>query len=116
MGGGVDGPVGVSQAAGSRWFRERGGILLFMFNPVTGRYLSFAEREQIATLKATDLARWTRDGLAAVVAALNNRPYRTLDWKAPVDALNELLSLQQSRCCDDRLNSSCARWSVWSPT
>jgi IS30 family transposase len=44
--------VGVSQAAGSRWFRERGGMPLFMLNPVTGRYLSFAEREEIATLKA----------------------------------------------------------------
>ncbi|WP_456319432.1 IS30 family transposase, partial [Lentzea tibetensis] len=44
--------VGVSQAAGSRWFRERGGMPLFLLNPVAGRYLSFAEREEIAALKA----------------------------------------------------------------
>jgi IS30 family transposase len=44
--------VGVSQAVGSRWFRQRGGMPLFMVVPLTGRYLSFPEREQIATLKA----------------------------------------------------------------
>ena len=44
--------VGVSQAAGSRWFRQRGGMALFMDEPVSGRYLSFAEREDIALLKA----------------------------------------------------------------
>ena len=44
--------VGVSQPAGSRWFRERGGMPLFMVCPVTGRYLSFPEREEIATLQA----------------------------------------------------------------
>ena len=44
--------VGVSQAVGSRWFRERGGMPLFMVASLTGRYLSFPERERIATLKA----------------------------------------------------------------
>ncbi len=34
--------VGVSQAAGSRWFRERGGMPSFMLAPTTGRFLSFA--------------------------------------------------------------------------
>ncbi|MGZ4542556.1 MAG: helix-turn-helix domain-containing protein, partial [Mycobacteriaceae bacterium] len=43
--------VGVSPAAGSRWFRERGGMATFMLTPVTGRYLSFEEREEIALLK-----------------------------------------------------------------
>jgi IS30 family transposase len=43
--------VGVSQAVGSRWFRQRGGMPLFMVAPVTGRYLSFPEREEIALLK-----------------------------------------------------------------
>ena len=38
--------VGASQAAGSRWFRERGGMPLFMLAPLTGRYLSFPEREE----------------------------------------------------------------------
>lgn len=44
--------VGVSQAAGSRWFRERGGMPTFLRTPLTGRYLSFEEREEIALLKA----------------------------------------------------------------
>ena len=43
--------VGASGAAGSRWFRERGGMPTFMVVPVTGRYLSFEEREQIALLR-----------------------------------------------------------------
>jgi hypothetical protein len=43
--------VGASQAAGSRWFRERGGMPSFLFTPLTGRYLSFREREEIALLK-----------------------------------------------------------------
>ena len=46
--------VGASQAAGSRWFRERGGMPTFLRIPVSGRYLSFDEREEIALLKAQD--------------------------------------------------------------
>ncbi len=42
--------VGVSVPAGTRWFRHRGGMPLFMSSPVAGRYLSFAEREEIALL------------------------------------------------------------------
>src|SRR5271170_827256 len=42
--------VGASQAAGSRWFRERGGMPTFMLNRPSGRYLSFPEREEIAIL------------------------------------------------------------------
>ncbi|GAB2764678.1 hypothetical protein GCM10027072_74230 [Streptomyces bullii] len=44
--------VGASQAAGSRWFRERGGMPTFMLAPLTGRYLSFEEREEIALMTA----------------------------------------------------------------
>ncbi|WP_348046460.1 helix-turn-helix domain-containing protein [Polaromonas sp.] len=47
--------VGVSQAAGSRWFRHRGGMPLFMSKPVSARYLSFAEREEIGLLRAQDV-------------------------------------------------------------
>jgi IS30 family transposase len=43
--------VGVSDIVGSRWFRETGGM-----NPclaqLSGRYLSFSEREEIALLRA----------------------------------------------------------------
>lgn len=44
--------VGVSQPAGTRWFRHRGGMPLFMSSPISGRYLSFAEREEIGLLSA----------------------------------------------------------------
>ncbi len=47
--------VGVSPAVGSRWFRHRGGMPLFMSKPVSGRYLSFAEREEIGLLRAQDV-------------------------------------------------------------
>lgn len=47
--------VGVSQAVGSRWFRHRGGMPLFMSQPVSGKYLSFAEREEIGLLRAQDV-------------------------------------------------------------
>jgi IS30 family transposase len=48
--------VGVSQAVGARWFRKAGGMPPSMFGqsakPLSGRYLSFAEREEIALLRA----------------------------------------------------------------
>lgn len=43
--------VGVSPAVGTRWFRHRGGMPLFMSSPISGRYLSFAEREEIGLLR-----------------------------------------------------------------
>jgi IS30 family transposase len=43
--------VGASQAAGSRWFRERGGMPTFMLARLSGRYLCFEEREEIALLR-----------------------------------------------------------------
>ncbi len=42
--------VGVSQAVGTRWFRHNGGMPLSMLSPISGRYLSFAEREEIGLL------------------------------------------------------------------
>jgi IS30 family transposase len=44
--------VGASQAAGSRWFGQGGGMPSIDPAPVAGRYLSFAEREEIAILNA----------------------------------------------------------------
>jgi IS30 family transposase len=44
--------VGASPAAGIRWFRERGGMATFMLDPLSGRYLSFEEREEIALRRA----------------------------------------------------------------
>src|SRR5438046_6977512 len=47
---GVSGPVGV------RWFRERGGMPSIQLTSLSGRYLSFAEREDIALLRGQGLA------------------------------------------------------------
>lgn len=44
--------VGVSPVAGSRWFRESGGMSPYSWPAPSGRYLSLAEREEIAILKA----------------------------------------------------------------
>ena len=43
---------GVSQPLGPRWFREAGGMPPIPLAPSLGRYLSFAEREEIALLRA----------------------------------------------------------------
>jgi len=50
---------GVSPAVGARWFREAGGMPPSTFapwsKPPSGRYLSFAEREELAILHTQDL-------------------------------------------------------------
>ncbi len=47
--------AGVSQPVGTRWFRKAGGMPPAMFGPsakpLSGRYLSLAEREEIALLR-----------------------------------------------------------------
>lgn len=39
--------IGLSPAVGVRWFREGGGMRTVNSLPLSGRYLSFAEREEI---------------------------------------------------------------------
>src|SRR3954463_14003677 len=47
--------AGVSQPVGTRWFRKAGGMPPAKFRssakPLSGRYLSFVEREEIALLR-----------------------------------------------------------------
>jgi transposase-like protein len=44
--------AGVSPPVGTRWFREAGGMPSVSLAPESGRYLSFAEREELAILCA----------------------------------------------------------------
>ena len=47
--------------------------------------------------KGTDLSRWTHDELLAVVATLNARPRKTLNWRTPAEVYQEqLTSLTQA--------------------
>ena len=48
--------AGVSPAVGTRWFRDAGGMPSLTLAPVSGRYLSFAERDEIAILHAQKLS------------------------------------------------------------
>lgn len=49
------GEVGLSPAVGSRWFRHAGGMPPIRLAPLSERYLSFAEREELAILHARQL-------------------------------------------------------------
>jgi len=53
--------VGASAPVGSRWFREAGGMAPSQFSksapPLSGRYLTFSEREEIALHRARGLNR-----------------------------------------------------------
>ena len=48
--------AGISEAVGTRWFRKAGGMppttLAWSAKPLSGRYLKFTEREEIALLRA----------------------------------------------------------------
>jgi IS30 family transposase len=47
--------------------------------------------------KGTDLSIYDADEIAAVATALNSRPRKTLGWKTPAEALDELLSRVKTR-------------------
>ncbi len=59
---------GVSSAVGSRWFRQGGGMAPLELVEGSGRYLSFAEREEIA------LARERGEGVRAIAESLGRSP------------------------------------------
>jgi transposase, IS30 family len=47
--------------------------------------------------KGTDLSRWSAEDIAAIAAALNSRPRKTLGWKTPAEALDDhLRSIQDT--------------------
>src|SRR4051794_19805902 len=90
--------VGVSQAVGARWFRHGGGMPSVDLAPLTGRYLSFHEREEIALLKvqgagiraiARQLVPGTIDDLARVA------PQRGDSWRqARVPGLSRAMEVR----------------------
>jgi IS30 family transposase len=45
--------------------------------------------------KGTDLSRWSAEEIEAVAHTLNSRPRKTLAWKTPAEALDELLRSHQ---------------------
>ncbi|MGN6128956.1 MAG: IS30 family transposase [Nocardioidaceae bacterium] len=60
--------VGVSMPVASRWFRHACGMCPISLEEPTGRYLSFAEREEIALLKAQ------RHGVREIARRLGRDP------------------------------------------
>src|SRR5690606_14613691 len=60
--------VGVSVPVGTRWFRHAGGMRPLSLAEPTGRYLSFAEREDLALLRAKGL------GVRAIAREMQRDP------------------------------------------
>jgi len=60
--------AGVSAPVGTRWFREGGGMPTNNLAPLSGRYLSFPEREEIAILHAQNV------GVRAIARQLDRSP------------------------------------------
>ena len=60
--------AGVSSPVGFRWFRHAGGVNPCLAPTVSGRYLSFSEREDIALLKAQG------DGVRAIARRVGRHP------------------------------------------
>jgi IS30 family transposase len=60
--------IGVSQPVGGRWFRHGGGMPPMVLTPVSGRYLSFSEREEIGMLRAQGA------GVRAIASQLGRSP------------------------------------------
>src|SRR6266850_116815 len=60
--------AGVSPVVGTRWFRQSGGMPTVSQAPLSGRYLSFVELEDIALLRA----RGCGDRLAPRPLAIDN--------------------------------------------
>lgn len=87
--------VGASGAAGSRWFREAGGMSPFDRAPLSGRYLSFAEREEIAILKAQGV------GVRETARRLG---------RSPSTISRELRRNAATRCGQVEYRASVAQW------
>ena len=87
--------TGVSSAVGTRWFRHRGGMPLFMSNQISGRYLSFAEREEIGLLRAKGV------GVREIARFLG---------RSPSTVSRELTRNAATRCGRLEYRASVAQW------
>jgi IS30 family transposase len=47
--------IGLRPAQAANWFRDRGGMRTVSSAPLSGRYLSFVEREELAVMRAQEL-------------------------------------------------------------
>ena len=76
------GEAGVSSPVAFRWFRHAGGVNPCLSPTVSGRYLSFGEREEIALLRAQGR------GVREIARRLESQPVDDLAGAAPerVDA------------------------------
>ena len=92
---------GVSGPVGTRWFRHAGGMPPIELAPISGRYLSFSEREDIAVMRAQgvsmrQIAIWIRRSPSTISRELRRNAatrggkleYRasTAQWKADLAA------------------------------
>lgn len=60
--------AGVSPAVGTRWFRQSGGMPSIRPGPLSGRFLSFGEREELALLRVRGC------GVREIARQLNRSP------------------------------------------
>jgi transposase len=112
--------AGVSRAVGTRWFRKAGGMPPSMFRksakPLSGRYLSFAEREEIALLRvqgcstrevarrlgraASTISRELRRNAATEVATWHIAQQRRSGMLSDLLAAQSRRSLRSTRHCE----------------
>lgn len=93
--------VGLAHTDGATWFREAGGMCPISLAPLSGRYLSLTEREEISILKANgcgvrEIARQVRRSPSTIsrelrrnaATRLNSPGYRatTAQWHAELRA------------------------------
>ena len=86
---------GVSQPLGPRWFRQAGGIAPTNLGSTSGRYLSFAEREEISLLHAQQL------GVREIARRLE---------RSPSTISRELRRNAATRCGKLQYRATVAQW------
>jgi len=87
--------VGVAQAVGCRWFRHGGGMPPMDLGPRTGRYLTFAEREEIALLRVQG------GGVRSIARQIG---------RSPSTVSRELRRNAATRCGKLEYRASVAQW------